>query len=249
MPDVFWQNKVRAIEERIARKEDMSKFLHWPEISSTCYAASVPDIQDKFSIIPIDWYEALVEDPYGSPTPSKVYPKSSDNLIQQAYHLRIFEELSQARIYEFNVFFEIGGGYGAMARLVRRMGCYGIYMILDLPVMNALQDLYLRKAGVSWISYCSTDTKLDETIKFRPEVVFGIHSVSEMSIQEREYLVNNLKPKKWFFAFGQKFENRIDNYRWFFGKLPQILPQYSWRSFSKPPTYYMLGECSDVNNL
>ena len=61
----------------------------------------------------------------------------------QAYHLVRFEELTGIDPRAFGRVVEIGGGYGAMARLWRKVGWNRPYTIIDIPEMQKLQEHYL----------------------------------------------------------------------------------------------------------
>ncbi len=93
------------------------------------------------------WRPALRESTAGRPRPFHLYPKSSGNLIHQAYHLCRFEEVTGLSLPTLP-YVEFGGGYGSLCRLFHQMGFAGTYVIFDLPEVWALQRFFLKTLGI-----------------------------------------------------------------------------------------------------
>lgn len=86
----------------------------------------------------------LLEDPVGHPPlfRSSRY-LTSPNTIHHLYHLARFFQSTHQDLAGLMKIVEWGGGYGNLAKLFRRMGFKGTYVIIDLPFLSALQWLYL----------------------------------------------------------------------------------------------------------
>jgi len=83
----------------------------------------------------------LVEDPVGRPALVELYP-TSPNRVHQLAHVERFAECTGVEPEAVRSVVEWGGGYGAMCRLWQLLGVH-TYTILDLPLVAALQWLYL----------------------------------------------------------------------------------------------------------
>jgi len=73
---------------------------------------------------------------------------ASGNMVHQAYHLMQWERIAGVEVGSLDSIVEFGEGYGAMARLISRLGFKGEYTIYDLPEMSILQRYYLSNVGV-----------------------------------------------------------------------------------------------------
>ncbi len=85
----------------------------------------------------------LREDYVGLPNVTDTKWLTSANRAHHAYHLAKYASASGKRIWDAARIVEWGGGYGDMARLIRRMREQVTYCIVDLPEMLALQYIYL----------------------------------------------------------------------------------------------------------
>lgn len=149
-----WFNRVNRLRELILNK-DPREFLRWHVISGTMfvkyadyvgpelnYLKSLPDWTSR-------WCEAIKESPIGHPMPYWRCPKSSGNLIHNAYHLAQFEEKTAISVNNMNCIFEFGGGYGSMCRLVHNLGFQGKYVLFDFPAFSALQQFFLKSVRIT----------------------------------------------------------------------------------------------------
>ena len=88
-------------------------------------------------------YLLLSEDYIGLPTITDVKFFTSANRSHHASHLAGYTRFSGKKFWETSSVVEWGGGYGDMARIVRRMNSKITYVIVDLPEILALQYIYL----------------------------------------------------------------------------------------------------------
>ena len=68
---------------------------------------------------------------------------TSHNTIHHLYHLTKYEDRTLRSIDQFGSVVEFGGGYGNMARLVRKLSPAVRYTIVDLPLFSCIQYVYL----------------------------------------------------------------------------------------------------------
>ena len=87
--------------------------------------------------------EILEEDYIGNPILINSEYLTSHNSIHQLYHLMKFQEKTKINLDRLESIIEWGGGYGNMAKILRRMLPGVTYIIIDLPAMSCLQWVYL----------------------------------------------------------------------------------------------------------
>lgn len=103
------------------------------------YLASRPDSSAMAALIE--------EDPIGTPILSAGHDGSyvtSSNSVHHLCHLRRFSQATGVALEDFRTVVEWGGGYGNLAKIFRRAQSQSAtYIIIDMPVFNCLQWLYL----------------------------------------------------------------------------------------------------------
>lgn len=160
-----WQENMNRLRELVL-VQDPSNFLRWDVVRRTMSVGHAPYVKTELTYLKKRhdwktlWESALKECSAGNPIPFPLYPRSSGNLIHQAYHLCRFKEEIKKDIENLNFIFELGGGYGGMCKLVHNLGFKGKYVIYDLAPFSALQKFYLRSLG---ISARTTDSPLTTT--------------------------------------------------------------------------------------
>ncbi len=89
--------------------------------------------------------KALIVDEFGgTPTDSFIGYDVSDDVIKFLYYGTVFSQVSGVKIREVKSVFDWGGGYGAQAKIFKRMGAPNLtYTIADIPPVCVLQWLYL----------------------------------------------------------------------------------------------------------
>jgi hypothetical protein len=85
----------------------------------------------------------LLEDYVGLPIISDAKFMTSANRAHHASHLAYYYQLTGKEFWKAKSIVEWGGGYGNMARIIRRMNPTITYIIVDLPELLALQYVYL----------------------------------------------------------------------------------------------------------
>ena len=77
------------------------------------------------------WIKLLKENNIGNPLPFFLYKSSSGNRIRQVYLLQLGFEYS--KINNIDAVIEVGGGYGSMASIMKKINNDIEYVIYDLP--------------------------------------------------------------------------------------------------------------------
>jgi len=93
----------------------------------------------------IGWLPLLDEDALGAPQWIRG-TDTSPNLLQKAYHIVRFQRATGRRVTDFAVT-EFGAGYGAMAKVLHRLGVRSL-RLYDLPEFSALQRYYLSLLNI-----------------------------------------------------------------------------------------------------
>ena len=97
------------------------------------------------------WIDLLDENSIGNPVPFFLYKKSSGNRIRHVYLLK--KILDYGKINQIDSVIEIGGGYGCMLSIIKKINSNVDYTIFDLAEVNLLQYYYLKSNNIN----CSID--------------------------------------------------------------------------------------------
>ncbi|CAN1593748.1 hypothetical protein MCEME31_00235 [Candidatus Pelagibacterales bacterium] len=174
------------------------------------------------------WKTLLTENSVGDPVRYFLYPKSSGNRIRQVYHLKKYLDFSKNNILKIKNIIEIGGGYGCMAQIFKKINKGCNYVIFDTAEVNLLQYYYLKMNNipvtinkiqskkVCLINKLSLIKKYNKKMNKRNvNLLIANWSISEMPIDLRNK-INKLTynfPNK-LISFQEKFEN-INNLNYF----------------------------------
>lgn len=152
----------------------------------------------------------LREDYVGKPVIRNIRYLTSHNSVHHLYHLINFQEKTKIKVGDFNTVVEWGGGYGGMAKIVKRMNTRITYTIIDTPLFSCLQWLYLATIfGEKSVNLLISpeDTFHDEKINLLPISLIDCHTINadlfistwaldESSVYSQDYVVN----QNWFNA-------------------------------------------------
>jgi|LakMenE01Jun11ns_1017448.scaffolds.fasta_scaffold9952563_3 hypothetical protein len=174
------------------------------------------------------WKTLLTENSVGDPVRYFLYPKSSGNRIRQVYHLKKYLDYSKNNILKIKNIIEIGGGYGCMAQIFKKVNKNCNYVIFDTAEVNLLQYYYLKMNNipvtinkiqskkVCLINKLSLIKKYNKKMNKRNvNFLIANWSISEMPINLRNK-INKLTynfPNK-LISFQEKFED-INNLNYF----------------------------------
>lgn len=143
-----WQQNTAAIEAFFLDTFSFN-FLRHPVLRQTMFfelPKTEKEIQKK--LLKAHFSEAelsvlLTETNLGNPLLNDLEYTSSGNTIHHLYHIAKFETETKIKIKDLPIIFELGGGYGNFARLIRMIRNDQTYVILDIPIFSAIQFVYL----------------------------------------------------------------------------------------------------------
>jgi hypothetical protein len=182
----------------------------------------------------LDWWRyktAIAEDTLGHPVLFNEY--TSGNLIHQCYHLMQWENETELKVNELESIVEIGAGYGAMCKIVRRLGFTGEYLIYDLPEFALLQEWYLGELGLTatW-----ADNLPDHILT--PDLMIALWSISEVKPDVQMSYMQAISPAHHLFSTLDALWEGVDNKSLFKG-LSHFLTRRDIAHL--PGSHYLLG--------
>ncbi len=169
----FWTLKREAMRHHLVT-EPLEQFPQWSTIVATMFVGPT-------AYMPLEWAALRADDAprWERAIGAEINGYPNTNLAHQAYHLLQWERHTGLRVEQLSRIVEVGGGYGACARVCRALGFTGAYVIYDLPEMVELQRYYLDRCGVA--AECRDVFSGGE----QADLLVGLFSLSEMSIAEQ----------------------------------------------------------------
>lgn len=232
----YWRHE---LWKRVTSGSDPYAFPTWPPIYHTMLVNHWKEyVKVEFDYLSRDlqrWGSAILAT--GPERPKDYFLDSlySRNLIHQAYHISRWEDTTGRRIEDCQTILEFGGGYGAMALVVHRLGFNGRYTILDSPEFSLLQQFYLANASVGSVLFNEPDTgKVDLTI--------ACYSLSEVDLEYRTEFLERQQSASYLLLYSDRFVD-YDNVAYFQRDMPLLnsgqwthtpvdhLPPASWYTF------------------
>lgn len=235
-PNGFWSGKRDDFRRHVVSGESLDNFLNWPEITHTMFVGNAPYTGIELDALQtsVHWrrYEvAIAEDGIGSPV---LYNRlTSGNLIHQCYHLMQWESETGLLVSELDNIVEIGAGYGALCKIIRRLGFAGEYLIYDLPEFQLLQEWYLGELGIeaTWASELPVHM-------LTPDLMIALWSLSEMHTDTQTEYMNSISPDHYLFSTLDALWEDKDNTALFTG-LSHMLTRRD--IVHLPGRYYLIG--------
>ena len=174
------------------------------------------------------WKRLLIENDVGDPVRYFLYPKSSGNRIRQVYHLKNYFDYSKINLFEKKYILEIGGGYGCMAQIFKKINKNCTYVIFDTVEVNFLQNYYLQMNNIPVVinkietgKVCLINSLImirefnNTIVKDKESLFIANWSISEMPIKLRNNILNIITNfNNSVIGFQEKFEN-INNLNYF----------------------------------
>jgi hypothetical protein len=237
-----WQYHAGILRQDIL-EQDPSEFLTWPTVVSTMFVGDGPQLREEYTQLQkcANWFSyerAVQEDGVGSPPISELAPGMNANLLHQVYHLSRWETATGRRIRDLSSIVEVGGGYGAFAKVCRQLHFGGSYTLIDLPEFLTLQEHYLSQTcGIQGINFVSDPASLPT----KTDLLVGIYSMSEMTPQERQPIMNKVTADSYLLAFQEVYDGvNNDDY---FANIPVSQPMaWRWMDAAGMPTcHYLIG--------
>ena len=136
----------------IIYKKDLKNFLRKPFIQKMFFVHNrfynAKFLNEILNAKVVIWRKLLIENKIGNPVPFFLYKNSSGNRIRHVFLLKkIFDYCNIDRI---DSVFEIGGGYGCMAKILNDLDEGVNYTIFDLAEVNLLQYYYLKSNNLNF---------------------------------------------------------------------------------------------------
>lgn len=261
--DRMWNRFKREMRDYVLEK-DPRTFLRCRSIIKSI---SVPDSPYGYKELKylksrmdwdLRWKLGIEEDVWGHPFPYWCYSRSSGTRIHHAYHLALFEEMTEKKFSDHSTIVEFGGGYGNMPRMMSRLGYQGRYLIFDFPEFSALQHFYLNGVGMThgdlneWneekckqcsvISWSDLEVALKK-VDLSNSLFMATWSLSEAPFAIREPMLKAIEGvKSILIAFQSHFEDlaNVD----YFADYQKSHPDYKWVLLPIehiPGHYYLFG--------
>lgn len=156
------------------------------------------------------WPKVILPHNTGYPTDYFAGTPYSNNMINQAYHVALWENTTGKRIDQLDTIVEFGGGYGAMALLCWRLGFRGKYIIYDLPEFALLQEWFLSQEGVENVAW---NPKGLEPYAVA-DLLIALYSLSETLIELRDNFLGRVMANSYLFLYSPTWEE-YDNAAYF----------------------------------
>lgn len=179
------------------------------------------------------WKKLIIENDIGNPIRYFLYSRSSGNRIRQVYIIKKFlDNLNKKiKINKINNVIEIGGGYGCMADIYKKINKNVSYTIYDMFEANLLQFYYLKMNNYNPVinkisnGLCLTSNlnllyKISK--KYKNYLLIANWSLSEFPLNLRKKFFKLIeKSEITVISFQEKFENinNIDFFKKFLGEL------------------------------
>jgi hypothetical protein len=142
-------------------------FLHNKLISGTMVLGATEHQNHKISLIENNINLKIVkkilrESIIGFPVVSNFRYLTSPNSIHQAFHLASYKNITGKDLFDTKHIIEWGGGYGCLARMIKRVLPDCTYIIIDLPELSALQYVYLSSIyGNDQVNFITNECKIE----------------------------------------------------------------------------------------
>jgi len=239
-----WQGRRKTISEHILG-HDLLDFLNWAVIRSTMFVGDAPYIPAKLKAMRKvrkgwrRWRNAMKEDDFGGALRLPKESWTSGNLINQGSHLHMFEQLTGLSVNDMPAIGDFAGGYGAMAKIIRRLGFEGPLATYEMPEMAALQQFYLENIGIDDVqSLYHLEDFIDV---FKDGGLFiSICGLSELPFALRLSILEEVKATAYLIVYGHIWDGK-DNEK-LFGRFMKKHPEISWQRGNCIYTHrYLIG--------
>ncbi len=241
-----WKENTNAIEQYFLNDFSIS-FLRNQIIKKTMFAHLPDEAKNKQKKFLSDFFSKneiinyLSENAVGKPILNDSEYTSSGNTIHHLYHLAKFSKELGLNLKKINSYVELGGGYGNLAKITKRINPNVTFVIIDIPIFSYIQYTYLSTVlGKDQVVFFN-ETKsiipnkinlipLDENlindftqIKYSPEVFLSTWALSESNqatqslVRDNNYFNANhillaYQKANESFKFAQDVTNLNNNY-------------------------------------
>ena len=165
----WWEGEAEKLEAAFL-PEPPSEFLRHPALqwnmvsdSPQVLAAELPELERAYDAEHL--LSVLEEDLVGGPVLGVAKYHTTPNSVHHAYHIHRFVDTTGCVLGDVDSVVEWGGGYGSLAKIFLRWAQRPMtYTIIDIPLMSAVQWLYLSCVlGPDRVKFVdSADTRIEE---------------------------------------------------------------------------------------
>lgn len=201
-----WNFKQRAIAAHIIKDNGLDDFLQWSESAESLHSGYRGFSKEEEALLP-EWMLAIGKDPdIGSPTSDLSPDGISGTFMRQLFIANTIEN-EVAPIRSIRRVLEFGGGYGALAVILKRMGFDGDHYVFDLPAVHILREWYLEQQNINTVSL--TKQKL-----LLVDVFISVCAMDEARPRVREALLDSVIARHYIFYFTKDWDG-VNNVDWF----------------------------------
>ncbi len=238
-PATTWDHHRATLREHVAT-HSIKKFTTWSTVTATMFVGEAPYIEGELLELMTYrdyWLPALTETLVGKPPRLSYAPWTSGNLIHQAYHLKQWVDKTRLNIRDASWIVELGGGYGAMAKIIHNLGFSGVYTLVDFPEFLLLQEYYLSSHGID-AEYVTPQAA--SFLSGSPDLFIALFSLSEMPTGGRLALVPSAA--SYLFTYQPQWDD-VSNSAWFsvLRDLRQDTQWWDWQAKHKSTYRYLVG--------
>lgn len=229
----FWSEFCRQVQEIYLPKPAFS-FLRSKVIQDTMF----PNVAGKWLSSELKSLEEMLseeelrillrEDYVGRPVIINSKYLTSGTSIHHLYHLLNFQRKTGAKLEEANSIVEWGGGYGNMAKIVKRINSNVTYTVIDIPTFCCIQWIYLstilgsnnvnilinskdriEEGKINLLPVCFLR---QENLRCSTDIFIATWSLSESSRFAQDYVesINYFNAKHILFAFQDSNQKMAD---------------------------------------
>jgi len=250
LSEIEWKKHCNELKQ-LVEKDDPYRFISWGMIVGNMFAANNPYVAPMLNYLMSHpkwsfYQEVIRENWVGAPEEYYRFPSASGNTIMHTAHLSYFEDMTGLNVDKFTTIVEFGGGYGSQARIAKKMGFKGRYIIFDLPHFSALQKFYLDSGTITGMAYANTieELRVEVSSADKSNMLFlSTWALTEAPFDVRDKVLDTVKGcKAYLFAYNPGFYE-LDNNVFFFN-WRKSLRNIQWYNFDIPGingTYYLMG--------
>lgn len=203
-PRFSWDFRRWEIRQRLD-SEGPFNFMRWPIVSEFLYTGDTLAVRQKLDALGIKsphLLQHITESGRGNPPPFPALPGSSGTLVSQAFYISSCptDFTTADRVVEF------GGGYGAMAVLLARIGFRGAYEIIDLPEVIEIQKYYIGDENIA-VSFHESAADIEAG----PDWLISFCALSEVDFSLRNAVIEKLRPRNIFMSYQLEYQD-FDNH-------------------------------------
>lgn len=248
--EIEWKKHCNELKS-LVEKDDPYRFISWGMIVGNMFAANNHYVEPMLNYLrnspKWDVYQEIIRENWvGAPEMYYPYPAASGNTIMHTAHLSYLSDMTGMNVTNFSSIVEFGGGYGSQARIAKKAGFKGRYIIFDLPHFSALQRFYHESSNISNISYVNDIDELSVSVSSvdKSNMLFlSTWALTEAPFDIRDRVLGVVKGcKAYLFAYNPGFYELDNNL--FFQNWRKSLKNIQWYNFEIPGingTYYLIG--------